>query len=73
VNDFPATLWLAPFKVEGVPANRGGHGVPDGAVVDEVTAAGFEKLREIAPWHAGFLIRDNYCLVFAKPMPGRFW
>ena len=73
VNDFPATLWLAPFKVEGVPANRGGHGVPDGAVVDEVTAAGFEKLREIAPWHAGFLIRDNYCVVFAKPMPGRFW
>lgn len=67
VNDFPATIWLALFKVKGVPANRGGHGVPDNVVIDEMTGAGFREVNEIRPWHAGFLIRDNYCLVFSKP------
>jgi ubiquinone/menaquinone biosynthesis C-methylase UbiE len=68
VDDFPPTLWLALFKVAGVPANRGGHGVPDHIVANELTAVGFNQLREIRPWHAGFFIRDNYCLVFAKPV-----
>jgi SAM-dependent methyltransferase len=67
VNDFPPTWWLALFKVKGVPANRGGHGVVDHIVVNEMSAAGFRKVGEISPWHAGFLIRDNYCLVFRKP------
>lgn len=67
VNDFPATIWLALFKVKGVPANRGGHGVPDDVVIEEMTGAGFHEVNEIRPWHAGFLIRDNYCLVFSKP------
>jgi len=69
INDFPPTLWLALFKVEGVPANRGGHGVSDDAVIGEVTAAGFHEVREIAPWHAGFFIRHNYCLLFRKAAP----
>ena len=67
VNDFPPTLWLALFKVEGVPANRGGHGVADRIVVDEMTKAGFHELQETAPWHPGFFIRNNYAIVFAKP------
>jgi SAM-dependent methyltransferase len=67
INDFPPTIWLAPFKVKGVPANRGGHGVADDIVINEITAAGFSKVKEVRPWHPGFLIRDNYCLVFAKP------
>jgi len=67
INDFPPTIWLALFKVKGVPANRGGHGAPDGIVIDEITAAGFREMKEIRPWHPGFLIRDTYCVVFSKP------
>jgi len=67
INDFPPTLWLALFKVKGVPENRGGHGVPDQIVAGEIADAGLHQVQEIRPWHAGFFIRDNYCLVFAKP------
>jgi hypothetical protein len=67
VNDFPPTIWLALFKVKGVPANRGGHGAPDDIVINEGTAAGFGEIKETRPWHPGFLIRDTYWLVFSKP------
>ena len=67
INDFPPTIWLALFKVKGVPANRGGHGVPDDIVINEITAAGFHEMKETRPWHPGFLIRDTYCLEFSKP------
>jgi hypothetical protein len=67
VNDFPPTLWLALFKVKGVPANRGGHGVADQIVANEITSAGLHEMRELRPWHPGFFIRDNYCLLFSKP------
>ena len=67
INDFPPTIWLALFKVKGVPANRGGHGVPDDIVINEITAAGFRQMKETRPWHPGLLIRDTYCLVFSKP------
>jgi len=65
--DFPPTIWLALFKVKDVPANRGGHGVADNIVIDEMTTAGFREVKETRPWHPGFLIRDTYCLVFSKP------
>jgi predicted methyltransferase len=67
VNDFPPTMWLALFKVKDVPPNRGGHGVPDAVMIDELKGAGFSEVNEIRPWHPGFFIRDNYCVVFAKP------
>ncbi len=67
VNDFPPTLWLWLWTPKGVPDNRGGHGVADHIVVDELTRAGFEFEREISPWHSGFFIRHNYALVFRKP------
>ena len=54
INDFPPTVWLALFKVDGVPVNRGGHGVPDRVVIDEMTGAGFRLVDEHSPWHAGF-------------------
>jgi len=67
VNDFPPTLWLWPWTPAGVPADRGGHGVSDRIVTQELTQAGFQQVRKISPWHAGFLIRTNYALVFRKP------
>jgi ubiquinone/menaquinone biosynthesis C-methylase UbiE len=38
---------------EGVPANRGGHGIPSAVVVDELKAAGFTYLRTIDNWPPG--------------------
>lgn len=38
---------------KGVPANRGGHGVPPGIVVEELTAAGLTHVRTTAPWPSG--------------------
>jgi SAM-dependent methyltransferase len=67
INDFPPTIWLALFKVKGVPANRGGHGVRDQIVINEMTAAGFREVKEARPWHPGFFIRDNYCIELSKP------
>jgi len=34
----------------GVPANRGGHGIPPEVVVDELKAAGFTHVRTMDPW-----------------------
>jgi SAM-dependent methyltransferase len=44
----------------GVPANRGGHGVPATVVIDELTAAGFVHVRTIEGWPPG----DKYPTVF---------
>ena len=44
----------------GVPANRGGHGVPATVVIDELTAAGFVHVRTIHGWPPG----DKYPMVF---------
>lgn len=44
----------------GVPANRGGHGVPVTVVIEELTAAGFVHVRTIQGWPPG----DTYPMVF---------
>jgi SAM-dependent methyltransferase len=38
---------------KGVPSNRGGHGVPPGIVVDELTAAGLTHIRTTEKWPPG--------------------
>ena len=64
VIDFPPlpgwAFW-APFP-EGVPEDRGGHGVAVEVVVTELRAAGFTLDREIGDW-----CPSDYCLVFRKP------
>jgi len=37
----------------GVPANRGGHGVPAAVVIDEMKAAGLTHVRTIEKWPPG--------------------
>jgi ubiquinone/menaquinone biosynthesis C-methylase UbiE len=51
---------IAPIK--GAPKNRGGHGVPQQVLIDELTAAGFQV--EVIPttWPG-----RGYCVVFRKP------
>jgi predicted methyltransferase len=44
----------------GVPANRGGHGIPTAVVIDELTAVGFVHVRTIQGWPPG----DKYPTVF---------
>ena len=38
---------------KGVPANRGGHGVPPGIVVDELKVAGLTHIRMVEKWPPG--------------------
>ena len=56
-------LWLG--HPEGVPENRGGHGIPSGLVVSELKAAGFEIEHQIPDWWGGPFGR--YCVIARKP------
>ena len=59
IIDFPPRSGLDP--VEGVPANRGGHGIPEKIVIEELTAAGLQLEKTVNDWP-----NDDYCLLFAK-------
>lgn len=59
IIDFPPRSSLDP--VEGVPANRGGHGIPQKILIEEVTAAGFGVEKIVNDWPA-----DDYCVLFRK-------
>jgi ubiquinone/menaquinone biosynthesis C-methylase UbiE len=50
----------------GVPANRGGHGIPSSVVVEELRAAGFTYLRTIDKWPEGQK-NDLFLTLFVKP------
>jgi SAM-dependent methyltransferase len=51
IIDFPPGKGSKLFP--GVPANRGGHGIPVPVVVDEMQAAGFTHVRTIDNWPDG--------------------
>jgi len=51
-------------KVEGVPENRGGHGMPQKILIDELTAAGFQVVKRLDDWPSKL-----YCVFFRKPGP----
>ena len=59
IIDFPARSGLEP--VEGVPANRGGHGIPQKVVIDELTAAGLQMEKVLNEWP-----ENDYCILFVK-------
>ena len=50
--------------VEGVPKNRGGHGIPEKVVVEELTTAGLQVEKTIDDWSA-----NDYCVLFVKRGP----
>lgn len=60
IIDFPSNANLDP--VEGVPKNRGGHGIPQKIVVDELTSAGLQVEKVVNDWSG-----DDYCVLFVKP------
>jgi ubiquinone/menaquinone biosynthesis C-methylase UbiE len=59
IIEFPPRSSLDP--VEGVPANRGGHGIPKDVAIEELTAAGFRVLKVENSWPQG-----DYLLLFEK-------
>jgi ubiquinone/menaquinone biosynthesis C-methylase UbiE len=59
IIDFPPRPDLGP--VEGVPANRGGHGISQKLVIDELTAAGFQVEKTVDDWPG-----DSYCVLLVK-------
>lgn len=59
IIDFPARSGLEP--VEGVPANRGGHGIPQKVVMEELTAAGLQMEKVVNDWP-----ENDYCVLFVK-------
>jgi ubiquinone/menaquinone biosynthesis C-methylase UbiE len=66
IADFPPSIWLRPWTPKGIPANRGGHGVSEEIVINEVEAAGFQFSRRVTDWPGGLFLH-NYCLLFRKP------
>ena len=59
IIDFPPRSGLDP--VEGVPSNRGGHGIPKKIVIEELTAAGLQMEKVVTDWPD-----DDYCVLFVK-------
>jgi ubiquinone/menaquinone biosynthesis C-methylase UbiE len=59
IIDFPPRAGLEP--VEGVPSNRGGHGIPQKIVIEELSAAGLKVQKIEEDWP-----EDDYCVVFVK-------
>jgi ubiquinone/menaquinone biosynthesis C-methylase UbiE len=67
VVDFRPSLWLKPWTPTGIPANRGGHGIPDGILQDELRRTGFQITKIYHQWgHSWFL--SNYCVVASKQL-----
>jgi ubiquinone/menaquinone biosynthesis C-methylase UbiE len=63
VIDFPPRQWLTESQpVKGVPANRGGHGIPQNILLQEMLAAGFTVGQVVNDWPD-----DSYCVIFRKP------
>lgn len=59
IIDFPPDRNLPP--VAGVPKNRGGHGIPEKVMVEELSSAGLRVEKIIGDWSA----RD-YCVIFRR-------
>jgi ubiquinone/menaquinone biosynthesis C-methylase UbiE len=59
IIEFPPRSGLEP--VEGVPANRGGHGIPQKVVIEELTLSGLQLVKAVNDWSSG-----DYCVLFVR-------
>jgi ubiquinone/menaquinone biosynthesis C-methylase UbiE len=59
IIDFAPRAGLEP--VEGVPSNRGGHGIPQKIAIEELRAAGLQVEKIVNDWP-----EDSYCVLFVK-------
>ena len=67
IADFRPTWWLWLFKPKGVPANRGGHGIPEDVLEVELSQSGFERVESFENWGNSWFL-SNYCVVYRKPL-----
>ncbi len=67
IVDFRPTLWLWLFTPKGIPANRGGHGIPQEVLEGELSQSGFERVETFDRWGNSWF-QSNYCLVYRKPL-----
>lgn len=65
--DFPPTFWLALFTPDGIPENRGGHGIRPELLIEEAEAAGFVPLRTVEKWPSSNFITRTYAVAFERP------
>jgi ubiquinone/menaquinone biosynthesis C-methylase UbiE len=65
IVDFRPALLLKPWTPRGVPANRGGHGIPEDILEQELTRYGFKVAQTYDPWGNSWFL-SNYCVVFTK-------
>lgn len=66
IDEIPSKGSLIP---EGVPKNRGGHGIPQKILIHELTAVGFQIEAAHNDWPSGDADHQIYCVVFRKPKP----
>ena len=59
IIEFPPRSGLEP--VEGVPANRGGHGIPQKVLIEELISTGLQLVKAVNDWPAG-----DYCVLFVR-------
>lgn len=59
IIDFAPRAGLEPVK--GVPSNRGGHGIPQKIVIEELSAAGLRVEKIVNDWP-----EESYCVLFVK-------
>jgi ubiquinone/menaquinone biosynthesis C-methylase UbiE len=63
VLDFPPSKLLGRMApVKGVPQNRGGHGIPQKVLIEELTTSGFEVDTIPTAWPG-----RGYCVVVRRP------
>jgi hypothetical protein len=59
IIEFPPRSGLEP--VDGVPPNRGGHGIPQNIATEELATAGLHLTKTVNDWPDG-----DYLLLFEK-------
>lgn len=67
IIDFPPSFWLALFTPDGIPEDRGGHGIPPEIMIKELETAGFVKLESIEKWPSSNFVTRNYAVIFERP------
>lgn len=67
IIEFLPSFWLALFTPDGIPENRGGHGIPPEILIHELEAAGFVRLETIEEWPTSNFVTRNYAVIFERP------
>ncbi len=70
IVDFRPLALLALWTPEGIPEDRGGHGIEPDLVIRELEAVGFVHLETLDPWPTGRLFEFEYGLLFERPVEG---